>query len=856
MKRAYNDIDIYNMKNTSGFKAVRLFALLLMFALFIGALFSVTKFSRPKTFADQPGETQVGTDIFVPDEYIEFKKLYNPIDVCVTDKYFAIAESNRIIIYEDGFFKQFDLDGYNVTKIAIFDHFCIFLSISRLYWFDIYVGTVFVSNDVVISNFFFLSGNTLVTNPSGSAFRYEVSEFEGRLNFSIRTAYSGLNYDANRLTFVNDSLFFFHEGKVIPLDFNNGEGQAILENVGSPRFTASDESNVYYSTETGLYKIDIEKRTCERLIACRTTDTLFNVLDPRGISYFGGYLYVADFAVNAVYKIDLSDNTLTDFAVTDRGDSDNRIDNALDIAVDDAYVYALENTKIKMFERSGGKYYCLSLDGFAGANKMAVSGNYILLSNSSNMYVVERSGENLSSVAIKSDVSEYKNVTSVTAHETAFYFINNESINSVMTACVYALDIPTMTVSPVARFTGVGRLIASDIFGSLYIAVANGGTYDYHVFTPNDARSAFLAFSDENTPKSLFVDIEASVFVLSEDNMIRRFSDSENGYLLSSTYKLALSENLPEDTIVTDACALIGANEVYLLTDSCILTVQENSPLSSDISALTKLAIPDDYKIAVDDSPIFARANKNAKLFVIVPPTLNDDGTTDDLYFTNNAYRSEDTDLEYILIAKTSRYFVLFNRNVCAVIRKGQVETYAPEERLLVGTFYLVDDCSLYAYPYADGYFDTGVRLKENSPVKIEKIISFNQKEYAFISSDDGEGYIPLTFLKADVADASAPTYYYTIKIKKGGANVYSDSALTNKIGSLDEQVTVYALADENGATRIIFGDGEAYIASADITSSTYYSVRNLIVIIALFIGLTTTVVFLLVTKVFRKEKD
>ena len=122
----------------------------------------------------------------------------------------------------------------------------------------------------------------------------------------------------------------------------------------------------------------------------------------------------------------------------------------------------------------------------------------------------------------------------------------------------------------------------------------------------------------------------------------------------------------------------------------------------------------------------------------------------------------------------------------------------------------------------------------------------------------DGEdkGYLPASLVKPAVATDNSPVEYYTIKIGKSGAKVYSDKKLTEQIGFIDGETTVYAIRQEDKVILIKFGEGEGYINSDDAKPSTYYSVRNIIVISALFVGLFVTVVYLIRNKVFKRKED
>ena len=806
-------------------------------------------------FADGADVKEVPADIVAPSTYLEYCKLNAPIDVAVDENRFVIAEIGKIIKYENGLFTYFDTTGYSISKIALYGDYCLFLSVSKIYYMHLDTGAI-TETDISVSNYFFVYGNTLVTNPSSSVFRYTLSiDGEGKLNFGSKTTFTDLDAEARKITVLNgDSIYYLNEGKLYPFDFSTGTGERIVENIGDIRYTATDGETLYYSSASGIYKIDLYAKTVSRIISCVNEEKLFNIINPQGVYFFKDCLYVADAVMNTVYQIDLSSGKTTDFAVTDRGDADNRIETAVDIAADENCVYTLEPTDIKVYDRRTGKYYSYSLNGLPGAKHIAATEKYLFLSDSSNPYVAKKDGKQLSAVGLNSDVSDYKNIVDVNARENCFYFVNNESINSTMTACVYKLDTETMTISLVTRFIGTGTQLTSDIFGTFYIAVYDNTDYDYYSFNPEHPDIVTTMFSTDTKPYAFFSDIESNIFILFDNEVIDRFSDGGDGYEKAASYHVSLSENLPDHLSVSDVCLIDGTDELYLLTESCLLKTIKDCPLSDEIIALSQLPVPEDYEIGLETSPKFVTVDKGAKLFIVELPELNDFKRTDRRYYESKAFRSEASDDRYIVLAETLRYYLVFNMNTCAVVRKTDVAPYSPEQSDVNAQYYVVDDYGTYGYPVTDAYFKIG-GVSVNEKVTAVKKIKFNDVVYVYIDYDGGSGFVPETLLKKSVSADNTPSSYYTIKIKKGGATVYAEKELSTEIGRLNGEAELFAVSDTDGVTKIYYGDGVGYIKTEDVVPSTFYSVRNIIVISALFIGLMATVIYLLVVKVFNRKE-
>ena len=224
------------------------FLFLLVFALCLcasGLIFGAL--SAQKYVYANEAPTEVSTNIVTPSTYLEYKKLNAPVDVAIDEDRFVIAENNKISAYICGAFHEYDMADYSISKIAVYGDCCMFLSVSRLYWFDFNDGVVH-NTDVNVASYFSLYGDTLVTEPSNSVFRYTVSYADKQLSFTSKMTYTGLSSDARKITALDENgIYYFNEGKLINFDFISGAGEKIVENVGEIRYTASDGESIYYT---------------------------------------------------------------------------------------------------------------------------------------------------------------------------------------------------------------------------------------------------------------------------------------------------------------------------------------------------------------------------------------------------------------------------------------------------------------------------------------------------------------------------------------------------------------------------------------------------------------------------------
>ena len=803
---------------------------------------------RPLYFA-HAGEVSptVSSVPVVPSSYLEYFKLNDPIDVSVGDDYFVIAEAERLVSYHDGEFTVFDLDK-TITKIAVYKNFCLYLSASNLYYVDLTSGATYHADSVSVANYFSLCGDTLVTNPSGSVYRYHLSVSGGEIDFGKRT-YTSLEFDAAKITLNGDDIYYFNEGKILPFDFTYGTGERLIENLDDVRYTSSDGNNIYFTSKNGVNKIDVQAKTCTQIAAVSLQDKLFLLQNPQGVCAYGGYIYVVDGDANAVYQM-TTDGEFTSFTVTDRGDAPTRLENATALTVDGSTLYALETDFIKSYDVVSGKTAAYSLSGLSGASAIAAANGYLFLSTTSSPYLV-KVGETLTKVTLSSDMSKYKNVTALTAYENDFYFINNESINSTMFACVYKLSTADMTITPVGQIEGRGNEMTCDVFGTLYVVVYKDMQYSLYSRNLTDFAESEQEplFSTTFCPKSLFVDIESDVYYLYNGN-VTRYSPVEGVFKPCAEYRVELSSNLPQTLELCDFVNVSGTSDVYLLTPSVLLK-SSGEEFAKDIKTPARLLIPEDYSVSVSNpcDVEFATVSQNAKLFAV---ELNSVDNSHE-YFAYTAFKSQTGSDDYILLAKTDRYYLLFDGKTCALARKEDVTIKGATYSEYQTTAYAVDDFNAYTHPVANEYFKCA-DIARDQKLTTKYLVTFNGVNYVFL--DAVNAYVPQTLLKPAVSSDDTPTDYFTVKIKKGGADVYADAQLTTVIGDLSGEVEVFAAEQTADFVKIYFNNGFAYIKADAVVPSTYYAVRNLTVVAALFIALMITVIYVVRLKLFKDKND
>ncbi len=811
-----------------------------VFALFLTLLFVLAiGFSTATAFSMT--ENKISTSIVTPASYEEFCDLNSPIDVYRDEDIIVIAEANRIITFSNETFKFYPLTNYNISKISYFLGYVLFLSNSRIYSLNLETSEIF-ETPVNVATFFTLYGNTLVSNPSNSVYYYAISQTETGLEFTITQTFN-LGYNVSAMALDKDYLYFFHEKKLYK--FVGGSCQEVINNLPAERFSAVINNKVYFTSPNGLYEIDVAASSLKTLAVKSEKLELGSVYEPQGVFVFNNALLLCDSSLNAVALYDLQNYGFTDYAITSRSDADNRISSEVyDISAGNNKIYALDNNAVKVYDTENKLHYSLSLSGFQGASIISVLDDYILLSSGSNTYLVKEENGKLSQVQIKTDVSSFKNVTSICSYEDAFYFINNETISSNQYAVIYKLSLSTLEISSIGAIAGRGDLIEADLFGKIYICVFDASQQTYSIYSSQISEiNPTLLVSLQSTPLSFVVDFETNLYVLVSGNEILKFTNPS--YAVTSS-QISLSQNLPSQISAKKICLLEATNRAFALYEGFI--VELGTEL--EISTPQKLQIPNDYENKLNISPEIVTVNEGAKIFKIDLPSH----TKEDEFFKYVNYEQTKTTLKFVKLFETDRYYLVANAEGYYVVRITDVTCDSAVFKTENKKAYLVSNANTYLYPVIEDYFKNQP-LSTNQEITVIASLDFNGVNYSLIKSGENEGYVPTSMLKNSIATSSIPQNYKTKTIGAKKAIVYAEEGLLTQIGEILENSTVYILEEKNGVAKIIYNDGVGYINSSFIVDAGYYSKRNLIVILVLFIGIFSTSIYLLKTRVFGKKK-
>ncbi len=803
----------------------------LFFALTLG-FSNVTSF----VFADKT----ISTSIVTPSSYEEFCDLNSPIDFYRDENILVIAEADRVITFENNIFNFYSLSGYNVSKISYFDGFVLFLSNSRIYSLELESSQI-IETPINVATYFTVFNNVLVSNPSNSVYYYEISKTELGLEFNISQTFN-LGYNVSAMTLTQDFLYFFHEKKLYK--FVGGSCQEIINNLPAERFSAFLNGKLYFTSPNGLYEVDANTGALKTLATKSSKLELGSVYECQGVFSFNQTLLVCDSALNAILQFDVKTSSFTDYAITSRSDAHNRVSSEVyDLSAGNDKIYALDNNAIKVYDTINNSHYSLSLTDLNGASIISVLNDYILLSSGSNTYLVKEENGALSKVQIKTDVSSFKNVTSICSYEDAFYFINNETISSNQYAVIYKLSLSTLEITSIGSIAGRGDLISADLFGKIYICVFDSSQQTYSVYSSKiDEINPALLFTTQTPPLSIMVDFETNVYTLVSGNSVLKYS---NPTYQATSSQITLSQNLPSQISAKKICMLPTTNKSFALYEGFIVELGEELEIASP----QKLKFPTEYKNELNVMPEVVTVNSGAKIFKIDLPSH----TVSDEYFTYLSYEQTSTYLKFIKLYQTDRYYLVANADGYFVVRTTDAQVDNLKFTAKNHTAFVVSDVNTYLYPIVDDYFKNQP-LSKNQEVTVVSTLEFNGVEYSLIYSGENQGYVASSMLKNSIATSSKPDEFRTASVGANKTSVYSDENLTNVIGELEEYSNVYIIEELDGVYKIYYNNSIGYIKSSSVVDQGYYSKRNLIVILVLFVGIFSTSIYLLKTRVFAKK--
>lgn len=795
---------------------------------------------------------EVRTEIFSPSTYLEYCELSGPYDFRYNEatNTYAIAEADRIIIYTDDKFKEYDMTGYNISEIRFYgDNYLAFASTGILYtvkideWTD---SSSAVSTSLAATSFD-VYGDTFIMSAGNSFIVAQATVSDSGFEFTKTTTYKE-DISFNAIAAISETQWYcVNEGSLYLYNSNNnGSYNKIASNLNDTRYGCYGDGVYYATCQDGVYSVDLTQGapTAKLIIGTKQTEELGNIISPQGISYYNGKIYVTDHQVNAVSEIDPDAKAFTGYYISARSEGAGRVSTAAaDITANSEYVYALDKGQIKAVEYGGSEKPVLDMPVSGTYKAFAVSDDNVLLINGNDkICAVKLSGEKAEYCEISEDLAEIGDPCAITAFDGTFYILNNDIQGGVVVTEVYALDAENFSgLEKVTQISGTGENITADIYGKLYVQLKNGNERSVVSVLPANSESAKEVFRTEYEVLSIAVDFECNIYVLTENNCIVRVDEDGN----AEEFTLVLSDNLPTSATAKDIAIVPATEDMYALYDGFILKINSED---LKIASPFNIAVPDGYENAFDDGFVLCKITVGSRYFEI------DISATDGEYFEYVGYSTYIGSEEFAVLDKGDKYTLVANDNLVAVVRTQDITDYAPNYTEADTDMFVTVNAHMYTYPVLMEYFRI-TSLDENQSVNTVKTFTFNGTEFAVIETEGGEnGFLPLSVMKTNVAIDDSPYECYYLAVGNKGANVYSESTLYRTIGRLNAYETVKIYGVEDGAYKIYYNGEVAYISANDVEDRGKIKIRNFVLVSIAVLAVVITVVFFYRRKYNKKS--
>ncbi len=686
--------------------------------------------------ADEP----TGDQLILPASYEQYLPLSAPSDVSVTAGYTAIADGNCIYLYNrsSGTYSRYehtanaDPENNIIEELQFSEDGSLYFRDVSLYLYELELPSMTQKKTSLVCNSFTIFSDVVYFTNASQILRTTLDNLDSAAGIPIVSNISS----KPALAQDNGVLYYTEGGKILCRADDSGFLRKLTDS--ETIVSLAVYSGILYYTDTAktLYVYDL---TASRVIS----------------SYQGGYsaLSVWDGLIYAVCDDRIRQYSpetaaFTDYEICASSPAENRLSDAGALYLADDLLFIADNGNSRVS-------VCDAETGTIGA--VSVTQEVTLLASD---------GKTLAA-ANGSALSLYD----LGAPETPVYTFNNFQSGLVGAACVYGTYYFvtdnnyfyrlsagedgqwTLDNAPKPSLSYTARLLASDIYGDLYVAFSDGSVCRF-------TESEFLDSSVTgericNIPVlsgQMAVDYERTVYALS-DNRLYRCAKDQTAYPLGRTAVYSQTE----DTPVLSFAFGVEDGGVYLLYEGDFI-VQ-----TREITLPTVRSIP----VNGADAPIFSeesarfsvvRTNPNSLFVAFDFETLN--GAE---FFPYLGYSRESQTHTALKLGETELYNVLavFDENSrtysTALVLKTSCEELPEEEYLKEpvgftdGKGYLTNGLSLYKYPYLTDLL-TVCSLPKNAEVTVLGEIDTADYRYYYISYTDGDGtvrtgYVPKPYV-------------------------------------------------------------------------------------------------------------
>ena len=846
----------------------------------------LTPFVLKPAFAD--GGDKVTLGISSPATYLEYYALTSPIDVSSTNDYFAVAESERISVYDvkenmwlgqnrQGFLWE---EANEIKQIELIGDTLYLLDSGLNLWsFDFATPDATPTNLGIPCAYFAVSQNYLAVSQNGQVRIYDRSNLT---LFSSTVA----TIDKTAAFIGGDYLYYFATGSantvikrstIIKTDELTLKADDSFSLTISP--TATIATNVKYVTvyKNVLYVTAIGEENgsvmavelvnggiAKTVISADKESTDFSVLkNPQGLCAKDDVLFVTDKTENAIKGYDVKTYEYADVCIATEVNYKTRLYNVLDVSTHNGVTYTLETEKLSTIKQGkivdSVRFNDLADIAFTPTT-LCVGDKYALISNSSCFAFIDLATKRPVLIHGSNRYDNYEtniSICDITFSDGHFYILKHTNVDYVAKYCEETLTTEESTKISV---TENAKKLAVDIEGQIYIYTDNGTTQNIYCYDSTGVSAATKQISI--TAKKIQVDLSGNLYILKYDNKLAILTSDKESL---TEYDITVNENLPQTLSANSVAVDYYSMDAYFSFAGKGLVAK--APIV--ISCATNVKIPDSLSLTGDsasDDITFYTLKAGTKVFnfdvfKLDAPTFNYIG-----------YETYDGSAAYIKIGETELFDILLGKTACFVKKSNSVVMDSPFKDATITKVYTITTAGVYNYPMlfsvptlddptvwdnkSSPVFLTGAEiLTENTILTVHKTVDFNGRNFSYVSYDfNGKTIYAYVYSGLTsgtlMEDLALKDYSYeSVRVKNGKLPVYAADRST-VITYLSQDTKVKVLGEENGYKLVHFEqDGDlivGYVSNKAFPKKGENALRNTLIFMLLATSIAVTSVYLI----------
>jgi len=843
---------------------------------------SVANFTRANALTLSP----VSPEFNLPSSAMEYQELNSPQDVYCDDTVCAIIQNNNeLLISENG--GKFIKSSATFTSLQqvkrLDENYLLVSDEAKLYKIDLnddaYPKEIVNYNaDPVTFNLFDYHDGFLVGNYSAAISLYTIEN--GVVKSKSTIGASGDYLNSSPVCIKNGFIYFTNVNSKLAMRSTDVTQSPIVLADITPSKMITDGEFVYCLCTDGIYRVDVASKSAEKLNFPQDADfNLGNVQSATGISFKGDNLLISDSSINAVQEFAIDGNNLifTGFAISSGNTVYNRLKaNSKDVELYGGRIAVLGDTDLMIYTESDTPYtrenytwLKFGAQNFVGyaPNLFALGKDTVILSHSTNKvaHVYDINDGTLSSAITFDGEMPILDV----CYQGGFYYLLKLNYNSGYEAVVYKISedasAPTKQIVLTAPSDYDEKsLLTVDVNGNIYLSTKDGFMTVFKKADDYDAtKKQVLSTTATTGVKKLCADLGGNLYALG-DNAINCYT---NGDIID--IPVSLSANGSALDVKSFAINFDDKTSYFISANSEILFSTENLPKLS----IDDIAVPTEFVLSGDNADVSDLKLYNIKdgvnAYAIVKGEekfdyeglLNTENLSNDFVYVCSLSLSPAQNFgttEFLVLAglnENATTFVIINAN------DGVVSDNVPVDAS-ISKAYIATDVNAYFLPvltinndFVLANDDGAIRLSQGAVITPIKEFNFLGRDFYYALITDANnpvyGYVPASFT-VEMLNEDYQNVPYTIE-KVSSTDVFSDSALTNKIATLEDDTEIKLFEENDGACSIAFktesGWVKGYISSDSVKPQTSNALRNTLIIIAVALAVCGTSIFIVLRR-------